>query len=269
MTLLSLILVAAVPAQSPYQVSPLADGTATLAALAVSGLAGLAVKPVLGAEPSCRHRLASGLCDPKDLWSLDREVVGMSSKTWLVVSDIGAGLAFALPALGEAADVWLSGGDAPVAEWGTDVLVIAESVAMATMTTEVLKWGVRRPRPTWYREGAFHGSVEHQLSFPSGHTTSTAAATTAYALTFALRHPDSPWRYAVIAGAVGLTALTGYGRIGGGMHFPSDVIAGALIGAAWGLVIPELHRRGVSVDATVAPTAKGVTAYGASLAWAF
>ena len=84
-----------------------------------------------------------------------------------------------------------------------------------------------------------------------------ASASTAYATTFWLRHPDSPWRFAVIGGVVALTGVTGYGRIGGGWHFYTDVFAGAAIGATAGLVVPALHRKHLEV--AVAPLSGGAS----------
>ena len=120
---------------------------------------------------------------------------------------------------------------------------MAEALAVSQVVTDVTKMAVRRPRPTQYRDGAYASSVEQQMSFPAGHTSATAAATTAYTVAFSLRHPDSPWRFAVAGGAVALTAFTAWGRVAGGMHFYTDILGGAVIGAAAGLAVPLAHRR--------------------------
>ena len=45
-------------------------------------------------------------------------------------------------------------------------------------------------------------------------------------------------------------------RVAAGMHFPTDVLAGAAVGAALGIAIPDLHRvKRVSI--TVAPSPEG------------
>jgi diacylglycerol kinase family enzyme/membrane-associated phospholipid phosphatase len=62
-------------------------------------------------------------------------------------------------------------------------------------------------------------------SFPSGHAASAAAVTTAVAI----EHPVAGAVLAPIAGAVA------YSRVHTGVHWPSDVAAGALLGIATGL----------------------------------
>ncbi|HEY3868915.1 MAG TPA: phosphatase PAP2 family protein [Actinocrinis sp.] len=63
-------------------------------------------------------------------------------------------------------------------------------------------------------------------SFPSGHTASAAA----FATGVALEHPRLAIPVAVVAAGVGLS------RVVTGVHYPSDVVAGAAIGVAAGLV---------------------------------
>jgi membrane-associated phospholipid phosphatase len=42
--------------------------------------------------------------------------------------------------------------------------------------------------------------------------------------------------------ASALTAFVSYERVRSGQHFPTDVIAGAMAGAAVGIAVPHLHR---------------------------
>lgn len=253
--------VLAVAGASPYRVDFVMDSVATFGAFAVTGVSELLVKPSLGGGITCESRTPSGRCDPDDLVWPDSTVVGNHSETWLFVSDVGAAASYVLPMVVNAIDIARSGSPSPMLEWSTDALVIAEAVALSTLLTHTLKLAYRRPRPTQYREGAYVGSSEHQLSFPSGHSSSAAAAAAAYAVTFGLRHPDSPWRWIVAAAAVGVSGLTGYSRIAGGMHFYSDVLAGVMIGAASGIIVPLLHVNEASVAPMVA--ASGARTYGA------
>ncbi len=245
---------AVVLAASPYSVDPAIDGAITVGAGALVGLEGI-VKPTLAGGISCGQRTPAGRCDPSTLSWPDRTVVGNDSAAWRTVSDAGIAVAVAVPLLADGIDVALGGEG--LGDYAKDVVVMAESLALAGLTTEVVKLAVRRPRPTQYREGAYVGSVEAQLSFPSGHADAVAATTTAYAVTFTLRHPDSPWRWAVYSGALAVTAATAYGRVGGGMHFYTDVVAGAVVGAAFGLVVPLAHRTALRVTALAVEGAPG------------
>ena len=42
-----------------------------------------------------------------------------------------------------------------------------------------------------------------------------------------------------------MAALTAYGRVAAGRHFPSDLIVGGIVGAAIGHLVPRSHRLGV------------------------
>ena len=80
------------------------------------------------------------------------------------------------------------------------------------------------------------------FSFPSGHTFASFAAAAAM-----FRQLKRPWAYA----ALGLAVVIGFSRIYLFMHYPSDVLAGALLGimagtAAWyaaGRVLPLVQRK--------------------------
>ena len=85
---------------------------------------------------------------------------------------------------------------------------------------------VRRPRPVL--EGLPPlGGAPSSLSFPSAHATSSFAVATAMCRV-------DPATSAAFVVAIALAL----GRPYLGMHYPSDVLAGALIGVALGLAVP-------------------------------
>jgi undecaprenyl-diphosphatase len=96
------------------------------------------------------------------------------------------------------------------------------TVAGAYLFNTALKFAVRRPRPQLADLPPLAGTPT-QLSFPSAHATSSFAAARAYSAAGA---PALP----LYLLASGLAAS----RLYLGLHYPSDVLAGALLGSAIG-----------------------------------
>jgi membrane-associated phospholipid phosphatase len=127
--------------------------------------------------------------------------------------------------LGEHAAVWLAIGvagatvDAPRrARWGRATATVAGMYALNT----AIKLVVRRQRPRLRRLPPLIGT-QTTLSFPSAHASTAFAGAVAYSR---LGLPALPL-YA-------LAAKLSYSRLYLGVHYPSDVLAGALLGAAVG-----------------------------------
>ena len=112
------------------------------------------------------------------------------------------------------------------------VLLAGEAVIDSELVTTAVKDIDGRLRPsaispygnfedTWFadKSAAWRG----RGSFPSGHMTAAMAIAT----TFADRYPKPRWHRWV---AFGLAGLVGFSRITTQAHFPSDVIAGAVLG---------------------------------------
>jgi membrane-associated phospholipid phosphatase len=111
-------------------------------------------------------------------------------------------------------------------------LLAGEAVIDSEIVTTALKDIDGRLRPaeilpngnfedTWFADktAAWRG----RGSFPSGHM----VAAISIATTFADRYPKPAWRRWV---AFGLAGLVGFSRITTQAHFPSDVLAGAVLG---------------------------------------
>jgi membrane-associated phospholipid phosphatase len=106
-------------------------------------------------------------------------------------------------------------------------LYLAESAAAATFISYGMKYSFKRSRPFNETPGLTKLGDGNSPSFPSGHTSvAFASATSLY-----LAYPK--WYVAVPAFAY--AASVGYSRMYLGVHYPSDVLAGAVIGAgsAW------------------------------------
>lgn len=113
----------------------------------------------------------------------------------------------------------------PVAhgDW-TGVGHAALSLGAAAAVTQGLKWAVPETRPD--------GSNRH--SFPSGHTSMSFAAAASL-----------QQRYGWKAGAPAtlLAGFTGLARIKAEKHYVHDVVVGAMIGEAAGLLLTHHRRR--------------------------
>ena len=125
-------------------------------------------------------------------------------------------------------------------------MIIMESIAINGLITESLKLAIARPRPftsqkfqQTYPEAYSGDTVQHEIaswdaykSFPSGHTSSAAATYFSTATLLANSTNNNNLKIVSYSSATLLTALTGWARVRYGMHHPSDVIAGGLLGGA-------------------------------------
>jgi undecaprenyl-diphosphatase len=113
------------------------------------------------------------------------------------------------------------------------VLMTVLAIALGDRLDNLLKGWIGRPRPSLV-DPHVHPliAVPHDSSMPSGHAL-TAFACAAVLAPFAPRL--RPWLFAY----AGLVALS---RPYLGVHYPSDVIAGALIGLALGLLLNAALR---------------------------
>jgi membrane-associated phospholipid phosphatase len=119
------------------------------------------------------------------------------------------------------------------------IVVAAGSAALPS----VVKLIVARPRPT----------IEHlthltSLSFPSEHTTQAAAIFLAIASLLTQGRP-ALWRHSALAAALLIGVMVALSRVFLGVHYPTDVAAGLLLGWLWTLGIfryarSELKGRG-------------------------
>lgn len=100
-----------------------------------------------------------------------------------------------------------------------------------------LKASIQRARPGL--DAMIHA---HGYSFPSGHAIAAAlmAAWLAYAVFQMTR--STAWRSAGVVAGLAMVCGIGFSRVYLGVHYPTDVLAGVLAGAAWFFFCMALRR---------------------------
>ena len=144
-------------------------------------------------------------------------------RDWALATDVALVGSMTLPYAILAIDSLRNDRGQALRSFAVDSAIVMESYLLSNVAVVTLKYAMRRPRPTQYTNEApaeLFGQLEHQLSFPSGHTAAVASAMSATTLTYWLRNPESPERWALVVGSVGLTSLTALGRVQAGKHFP-------------------------------------------------
>ncbi|MDD5365442.1 MAG: phosphatase PAP2 family protein [Gallionellaceae bacterium] len=109
-------------------------------------------------------------------------------------------------------------------------LLVAASVISAALVIYLVKMAVGRARPALWDTEWYWGS-----SFPSGHTLAVAAFATAAALCVSRIRPASSTL--ALSLAVSWITLVGISRLVLGVHWPTDVLVAACIGAFLPLAI--------------------------------
>ncbi len=118
-------------------------------------------------------------------------------------------------------------------------LVLAATVLLANISSEVAKSLYARPRPDLVP----HGSYVYSASFPSGHSTLSAATYLTLAVLIASLEPNRGTKVMVVVLAGILVFAIGFSRVYLGVHWPSDVLAGWSLGGAWALAAWTMLRR--------------------------
>lgn len=117
------------------------------------------------------------------------------------------------------------------------VLLLLSEITSAGVTFG-MKQIFKRERPFVTLSNVYHNkynSPTDRYSFPSGHT----ATTFSMATSLTLRYPDKPL---IIVVSYLYAAITGYGRMYLGVHYPSDVLGGMIIGSGSAALIYSLRK---------------------------
>lgn len=115
-------------------------------------------------------------------------------------------------------------------------LVIGASLLASGIITVGMKYGFNRKRPfVTYPDLITKKSEAGSPSFPSGHTSQAFATATSLSLAYP--------KWYVIAPSLLWAGAVGYSRMELGVHYPSDVLVGALIGIGSSFLMYKIDKR--------------------------
>lgn len=153
----------------------------------------------------------------------------MATRFFKTVSDINNPVSIAVPA-----SVWLTGMITHDNDLKKKALYLTESFAVSTAVTWAMKVSINRSRPFVNNSSLVPEVYIRHYSFPSGHTSEAFATATSLSLAFP--------KWYVIAPAYTFATLVGYSRMYLGVHYPSDVITGALVGSGSAWLMYRLNK---------------------------
>ncbi len=138
------------------------------------------------------------------------------------ITSLGTGIVVAMIVAVAALFLWLYS-----FKQSAQLLVVATLGGL--LLNYVLKIGFNRPRPQVF----IWGTHAVSSSFPSGHAMSAAVVYSTVAYLAARLQKTQLARIATRAVAMVLILLISFSRVYLGVHYPSDVLAGLIVGLAW------------------------------------
>jgi len=187
--------------------------------------------------------LNPGILNPIDRWALNQSTSPSQIKNWSLLSDDFEIPAFMLPGL-------LLFNKHIRKEW-LDILLMYVEGHVITFSFYNYSW----LGPTFqdrYRPVTYYSNLpmdqrttgNNRNSFYSGHDASITFASFFTAKVYCDFHPDmgAGTKFLIYAAATVPALIEGYLRVKALAHFPSDVMVGYTVGAAVGIILPELHK---------------------------
>ena len=231
------VLITATSAQSPYKLSWEKDGIILGSGAAVSAIGYLMEQKI---NPLSVQEIAA--LSRNDVNAFDRSATYNWSKNLMTGSDAGVVLLMLSPL-----SLFLDNNVRK--DFQTISAMCFETLLFAVFLPSIAKGTAERIRPFAYNEQTplqDKLDAEARKSFFSGHTTVAFASAVFLSSVYDGYFPDSKYKNYVWAGSLLTASLTGFLRYASGAHFPTDVLAGAVVGSAVGYLIPYLHKTDTS-----------------------
>jgi undecaprenyl-diphosphatase len=106
------------------------------------------------------------------------------------------------------------------------------SIVIGSLCMSWLKEGYDRPRPDLVE----HGTWVQSASFPSGHSMMSAMVWVTLGILLARTQPRRRVRVFIVSISVLIPLLVGVSRVYLGVHWPTDVFGGWMLGGAWAVL---------------------------------
>ena len=133
---------------------------------------------------------------------------------------------------------WIYKEDEP---YRSRLMIGAEAIAYNAVLNQIVKFSVGRQRPYSYFNDSDEGGDEY-LSFYSGHASTSFSAATSAA--YVLSDKASPSMDIVIwSSSLIVAASVAYLRVAADKHYFTDVLVGAVVGSAIGLVVARQRTK--------------------------
>jgi membrane-associated phospholipid phosphatase len=225
---------------------------------------GVSAALYLSSEVQLKSTFAPVVCRWCEVPSFDRSV--RDSLRWSNTdraNTISNYTGLVLPAVVPVGILFFSGwSDGKVADGIDDSLAVAEAAIGTGLITQVIKYSTGRQRPLVHYDGdpLRVTSSDDNVSFISGHTSfAFSIATASGSIASARGYKTAPLIWGI---GMSLAATTGYLRIAADKHYLSDVVLGAAVGSAVGLLMPRwLHDHG-KIGTQVVPAPGGLAILG-------
>ena len=180
--------------------------------------------------------------EQNDIWWFDRPATKQDPEFWREahhISDFFLNSSVFLPAI--------LGLDKGIRKDWIDVLTLyTETHAINTSFYLLVAGTTLRTRPFNYHPDIpvkYKLDIETRNSFFSGHVSTAASASFFAAKVYSDYHPEiGNKKYWLYTAALIPPSLVGYYRFKAMKHFPTDILTGLAVGAAAGILIPEMHR---------------------------
>lgn len=181
----------------------------------------------------CRHSIGqerpASTLDIRILESVAETRTEPQTQTFKVLSDINNYVQVAVPV-----GLLVAGAIREDKAMRQNALYVASSTAVTALVNVGLKHLFKRSRPFRKYPNFISVRTASGYSFPSGHSSS------AFATASALSRAYSKWY--VVAPSLLWAGSVGYSRMYLGVHFPSDVLAGAALGAGSAFTLDGLRK---------------------------